>query len=248
MRRILTMSVMLLALVLPATAARAQALVADISDHLIAVTTGFAGTRLLLFGAMDGIEGGDIVIVIRGPDRPLDVRRKARVGGIWVNRDTVNFGPTPSFYYVASNRPLDEIADARDLSHYEIGFDSLRLRPIGGAEADDVEFRTALVRNKQRDGLYRDATGGVSLLGGRLFRADVEFPSNVPTGNYVVTTYLFRDGVVAGAQSTPLVVSKIGFGAQIFDFAHRYSALYGVVAIVIALFAGWLAGAVFRKA
>ena len=34
--------------------ASAQAVVADLSDHLIAVTTGFAGTKLLLFGAIEG--------------------------------------------------------------------------------------------------------------------------------------------------------------------------------------------------
>ena len=51
----------------------------------------------------------------------------------------------------------------------------------------------------------------------------------------------------ASAQTTPLVVSKIGVGADIFEFAHRHSAAYGIIAIVMALLAGWAAHLVFRR-
>ena len=70
----------------------------------------------------------------------------------------------------------------------------------------------------------------------------------MPTGTYQVQVYLIRDGAVVNAQTTPLIVSKIGLEAEIFDFAHNNSALYGVVAILLALVAGWLAHIAFRKA
>jgi len=70
----------------------------------------------------------------------------------------------------------------------------------------------------------------------------------VPTGTYNVTVYLLRGGKVISAQTTPLVVAKIGVGARVFAFAHRHSALYGIAALVMALFAGWFAGAVFKRA
>ena len=47
----------------------AQGLVADASRHLVAITTGFVGTKVLLFGATEG--EGDVIIVVRGPARPL---------------------------------------------------------------------------------------------------------------------------------------------------------------------------------
>ncbi|MFP6749357.1 MAG: TIGR02186 family protein [Alphaproteobacteria bacterium] len=225
----------------------AQAVVADLSDHLIAVTTGFAGTKLLMFGAIEG-EAADVIIVVRGPADPVMVRRKERLGGIWVNRHKLIFGGVPAFYRLASTRPVEEIASNRILARHGIGLDHIRLvNPV----ADDGElsdFRAALIRNKQRQGLYPSENGHISLLGNRLFRSDIFFPSNVPTGTYNVTVYLLRGGKVISAQTTPLVVSKIGIGAQVFAFAHRYSALYGVAALVTALFAGWLAGAVFKRA
>lgn len=226
--------------------ARAQALVADLSKHLVAVTTGFVGTDLLLFGATNG--EGDVVVVVRGPERRDIVRRKERVAGIWVNRQQFPFSEIPSFYSVASSRPLQEIADPPLLARHQIGLQFLRFNPGEVApEAVTASFRNALIRNKQSLGVFHDRLGKVRFVAPRLFRTDVHLPSNVPTGTYTVTVYLIRDGEVRSAQTTPLVVSKIGIGARIFEFAHRHAAVYGVFAILMALLAGWLAGVIFRK-
>jgi uncharacterized protein (TIGR02186 family) len=225
---------------------RAQAVVADLSDHLIAVTTGFSGTKLLLFGAIDG-DAADVIIVVSGPAERVVVRRKERLGGIWVNRHKLIFGGVPAFYRLASTRPVEDIATNRILARHGIGVDHIRIINPKGENGDLSVFRDALIRNKQRQGLYPDARGKVIMLGNRLFRSDIFFPSNVPTGTYNVTVYLLRNSKVISAQTTPLVVSKIGAGAQVYAFAHSNSALYGVAAIAIALFAGWFAGAVFKR-
>ena len=69
-------------LLLGAFPARAvEPLVADLSKHLVAITTGFAGTDVLLFGAVEelaGASGGDVVVEVRGPHRSETVRRKDR--------------------------------------------------------------------------------------------------------------------------------------------------------------------------
>jgi hypothetical protein len=39
----------------------------------------------------------------------------------------------------------------------------------------------------------------------------------------------------------------VGVGADIYEFAHDWAALYGLLAVLIAVFAGWAAGAIFRK-
>ena len=67
----------LLAVALTAAApARAEGLVADLSEHLIAITTAFVGTDVVLFGTSDG--GADIVVTVVGPRENQIVRRKAR--------------------------------------------------------------------------------------------------------------------------------------------------------------------------
>ncbi len=227
-------------------ALRAEPLVADLSDHLIAITTGFTGAEVLLFGATDG--PGDVVALVRGPTGRAIVRRKDRIFGIWVNSGSFDFEEVPNFYAVASSRPLDQLLTPETKQRYGIGLGNLSIRPASDSTSPAAgDMLQALTRIKIGEGLFRPAAGKVTFLGARLFRADFRFPANVPTGSYLVEVLLIRDGQIAGAQTTPLVVSKIGVGADIFEFAHRHAAAYGIIAIVIALMAGWAAHLIFRR-
>jgi uncharacterized protein (TIGR02186 family) len=219
-------------------------IVADISDHLIAITTGFTGAELLLFGAA---ESGTVVVVVRGPRAPFVVRRKARVAGIWINRTEMTFRNVPTYYAIASSKPLDTIPDAVRVRH-EMGTDALRLQAPKDIDPERAaSYRQALIRNMQNDNLYYREPAHVNFLGSQLFRADIRFPANAPVGLYEVFVYLVRDGDVISAQSSPLHVSRIGFEAWIFDFAQRRSLSYGILAILLAVMAGWTASLIFRK-
>ena len=182
------MALLLAVLVAGVAASRtawAQSLVADLSNHLIAINTGFVGTEVVLFGAIDG--PGDVAVVVQGPPTEVMVRRKARVAGIWINAASMEFQQVPSFYSVATNRPLEQIIGDAVLARHEIGLGHLRLAPLspGRASPDRIrEFREALIRNKQEEGLYGKSLGQVAFLGERLFRTNVYFPANVPTGAY----------------------------------------------------------------
>jgi uncharacterized protein (TIGR02186 family) len=227
--------------------ARAQPLVADLTNHLVAITTGFNGTSVVLFGATDG--NGDVIVVVRGPERDMTVRRKSKVAEVWVNTRQVLFQSVPSYYSIASNRPLDEIAPPAMRQLHQIGLDNLRLTteaPLSPKETE--EFRTALLRNEARAGLYPPGIGQVSFLGDRLFRTDIRFPANVPTGTYLVQVFLVRDKAVVSGQTTPLVVSELGLDAEVHDFADRFALAYGLVAIALAALSGWLASLPFRNA
>ncbi len=228
-------------------AARAQQpLVADLSNHLIAITTGFTGAEVVLFGATGG--DGDVAVVVTGPRGPVTVRRKDRVAGVWLNTQSVVFTQVPSFYAVATSRPMEDFLSPLLLERHEVGAGRLRLEPAADLPPAQVEaFRDALVRNKRAEGLYAMEAGDVTFLGERLFRTNLYFPANVPTGLYTVEAFLIRDGEVVSAQTTPLVVSKVGFSAEVFEFARGQPFAYGVAAVAGALAAGWLAGAIFRK-
>jgi uncharacterized protein (TIGR02186 family) len=231
-----------------ASPARAQPLVTDISDHLVAITSSYTGTELLVFGALDRGDG-DIVVIVRGPAERMTVRRKDRIFGVWANFDALTFRAVPSFYAVASNRPVEGIAPARTLARLQIGPANLRLANVAAVDdATAKPYREALIRLKTARGLYQEKSGQVAFLGNQLFRTHVKLPSNVPIGTYTAEVFLFRDGGVVAAQTTPLFVNKLGFERAVFDWAHRHAPLYGLAAVLIALFAGWIAAAAFRKA
>ena len=227
--------------------AQQAALVTDLSDHLISITSSFSGTDLLLFGAVDG-GPGDIVVVVRGPELPVVMRRKDRVAGIWVNRVSEEFKGVPAYYAMASNRVLRDIASDTLLARLQIGLDNLRFEPADDLSDAELQiFSDAIVRAKLREGLYRLEIAKVNFLGEKLFRTRIQFPANVPVGNYIVQVYLMRDGRVVGAQTTPLFIKKFGIERAIFDFAHNQPIIYGIAAVVLALLAGWAAGVIFRR-
>ena len=230
-----------------ARVAFAAPLVADISDHLVAITTGFAGTDVLLFGAVE--EKGDVVVMVRGPREAITMYRKSRVAGIWINTASMTFEQVPSFYAIAASAPLEDIAGESLRRRHELGVEyALPSLPLAKASRNIArEWKAALLRNLQRQALYPRQVGRVNFLGNQLFRTRLFFPANVPTGNYQVETYFIRDQRVIGAQTTPLAVSKLGMEADIFDFAHHYAPYYGLIAVAVALVAGWIAHAVFRR-
>ncbi len=230
-----------------AGALRAQDLVIDLSNPVVAITAGFTGTDLLLFGATS--KDGDVAVVVRGPQENHTVRQKSRIAGVWVNRDEVTFTDIPSYYAVSSNRPIEDFVPPEDASIHQIGTEHLTFKPlVTRQQVENVEpFREALLRIKERQGLYGKLSSNLSFLGHGLFRTDIHFPANVSVGTYGVDVYLFDNGELVDTQTTLLNVRKFGAEASIFDFAHRYSLAYGVLAVIIAAMAGWAANAAFNR-
>ena len=123
-----------LLLLLPfALAASEPKLVPDVSQREIQIRYSFTGAQLLLFGAVL-YPGGrvptdrvDIAVVVKGPMQPILVREKQKVAGVWMNVESERFRSAPSFYAVASSRPLPELVDERAAAIYELGVQNLPL-------------------------------------------------------------------------------------------------------------------------
>ncbi|MBT5111270.1 MAG: TIGR02186 family protein [Rhodospirillaceae bacterium] len=232
--------------ILGAGSSRAEPVIADVSEHFIGITADFTGAKILFFGSVGG--PGKLVVVVSGPAHDISIGNKVQRAGIWMNSDSVTFKNAPSFYRVLSSEPLDEWLPLSVREANQIGVEYLDLQPtedIGSAK--EADYRAALIRNMQNKDHYGKAEGRLKILGGRLFRTDVFLPSNVPTGDYSIKTYLIRDGRIADMEVTPLNINKTGIGAEIYRVAHQHGALYGVAAIIIAVLAGLGGNAVFRK-
>ena len=241
---------MLYLMVLAITAsvpARAEPLLADLSESELKITTGFTGAKVLLFGSIEG--DGEVVIIVRGPSQTVSVRHKEQVAGlIYVNKRAVQFKDAPSYYHIMTSAPLDDWLPQHTRQLFQIGVEHLKLPTVERVGPVVVaNFRNALIRNMQRIGRYGDTAGQVQFMGGQLFRADLYLPANVLTGFYNIDVLLVRDGDVKAIQSTPLLIDKAGLGAQVYDLAYGYPALYGIAAIIIAILAGLGANAIFRN-
>ncbi|MFP3944115.1 MAG: TIGR02186 family protein [Alphaproteobacteria bacterium] len=239
----------------PAGGAEQARLSADLSDYEIQISSSFAGTSLILFGSIDGIEPSpvnrnewDVVVVVRGPDVPVTVRRKERLAGVWMNRTAVTFANVPSYYFVASSRPLETVTSEWALRRNRVGIANLNLLPASRPPSADLEnFRDAVVRTQRQEGLIDEAPYGVTFRSDTLFRTEIDFPAKVPVGQYRVEVHLLKNGLFVDAQSIPLYVNKTGIERRIFELAHETPLLYGILAVLIALGAGYLASLPFRR-
>jgi uncharacterized protein (TIGR02186 family) len=232
-------------------------LVPDVSQRDIQIAYSFTGAELLLFGAIlypggrapSGGEGrAEIVVVVKGPTSSVLVREKEKIAGIWVNAESMRYRSAPSFYAIASSRPIRELVDERTRAIYELGVASLQLSPASGA-APEVQqrFDRGLVDLRARSRLYYEAPGAVEITGGVLYRARVTIPARVPVGRYTAETFLIQDGRVLAAAVRAIDIRKSGFERFVASSAEESPIAYGLIAVALSVLFGWGAGALWRR-
>jgi len=249
------LSCLLLGLVAPLlVAADKPVLVPDISARQVQIRYSFNGAQLLLFGAVV-YPGGrppdrqvDIAVVLRGPVQPILVREKEKIAGIWMNADSNRFRSAPSFYAVASSRPIADLMDERTAAIYELGLHNLQLSPGGGALPEkERRFEAGLLDLRRRQNLYSESPHGVEINGGVLYRAVITIPSQVPVGTYTAETFLIDRHKVIAAATRDIQIDKSGFERTVALAARRHRLLYGLSCVLLSLGLGWAAAAAFRR-
>ena len=232
-------------------------LVPDLSQRTIDIAYSFTGAELLLFGAIvypdgrapsDADKAADIIVVVRGPAQSVTVREKRKIAGIWMNADSLRYRSAPSYYAIASSRPVDQLLDARTRAIYELGLDSMQLSPASTAPiAEQNRFAAGLVSLKEKQGLYADVPDAVEITDGVLYRARVQIPARVPIGRFTAETFLVRDGHVLAVATRTLHIRKSGFERFIAKSADTDSFAYGLTVVALSVALGWGAGWIARR-
>jgi uncharacterized protein (TIGR02186 family) len=232
---------------------------ADVSTRTIAVTSAFTGTEIVVFGSVvnsrqPSAEAGtyDVIVVLEGMPTPLLVRRKSNVAGLWVNTDSVSFESAPSYYAIASTRPIEEIADPALLQRNAIGFDYARLAPAARSVIETQpgelkDYKEAVVRLKEKEGLFIERDYAVIFIGKSLFRSSIGLPANVPVGPMTARVYLFREGELLSTFQSRVRLERSGIELWLYHAAMHHPVYYGLAAVLIAGLAGFLASMPFRR-
>ena len=242
-------SIALIILFLLAPHAYGTALIIDSSTSEVKVSSSFIGTDVMVFGTAN--DKDDIIVVITGPTETAIVRKKGRVSGIWINKEKLEFREIPGFYAIASTRPLSEITETDELKKQKIGIHNVITTASLNSKDENIKtfksFKDALVRGQKTKGLYLDMPLTIDVVSKRLFKTTFHFPNNMTTGIYTVKVFSFQKKRLVSMVSKTISVEKIGIGADVFKFAKEQSALYGLLAILIAVLSGWIASVIFRK-
>ncbi|QYK42904.1 MAG: TIGR02186 family protein [Paracoccaceae bacterium] len=240
-------------LLLLACPARAETIVAGLSQTSVAITADFTGEEILVYGAVkreapapDG-PPLHVIVTAEGPQGQVVVRKKERRFGIWMNGDAVRVDRAPAFYAVAATGPLGAIlSETENLRHRITIPRAIRAVGISSEARDAPAFVDALIRIREVEGRYALDEAGVSLAEETLFRADVMLPSNLTEGDYRVRLFLLRGGRVVDWQEQVIPVAKAGLERWIFNLSREQPLLYGLLSLLLAAGAGWGASAAFR--
>ena len=254
----LTLAALALGVALAASPARAERLIASVSNHRVTVTPNYSGEELVLFGSVEkdaqtpaNRANYDLVVTVSGPRADMVTRRKERRFGIWINTDSRQFLKVPSYLALFSNRPFDAIASPEVQRRQQLGMNNVLLTQRVGPDYADVvpadPFRRAFVRLRSEHGLYRESTSAVTFLTPTLFRTGIPLPGEVPIGTYDVEIKLFADGTLVTRTETAFEIVKVGFEQFIATTARQSGFTYGLVTAFMALMTGWMASIVFRK-
>ena len=253
MIRVLVSIVLALLLALPA---RAERLVSQLSNDSVEITSSFDGERMTFFGSIAPDAGAEekfvtgpfhVVIVVLGPTQNRVAREKTHNFGIWLNTDQVAFENFPSYLHVLSSGRLTDITDITTLTANGILPEAYTMAASTGDWWKTEIFSRELVRLMGEEGLFGIQENGVNFLSDNFYSARMTLPSNAPPGPYVALTYVFKDGEVIARKSEGFSVRKIGFERFLALSAVQQPLLYGLICVVLALFTGWLGGAIFKR-
>ena len=134
--RLMLTAFLALAVIVPAVAyaqsEKRETIQIGLSADTVSITSDFSGANLTIFGSIDNVdpvvarEGGyDVIVVLEGPARPVVVRLKERVFGMWINTEAETFVNVPFSYSMASTKQLQDIAEPKIYKQLALGIESL---------------------------------------------------------------------------------------------------------------------------
>ena len=196
-----------------------------LSSDTVQIATNFNGTDLTIFGSVNNVKsdslatgGYDVVVVLEGPPKPITIREKKRILGMWVNADAFSFRDVPRSYVLASTRNLRDVSPEATFRQLSLGVEQRFFEPVieNPSPARFAYFSTALRTQKITSGLYREGVGDVRFLSQSLFKASLFLPADIPLGTHRARAFLFKNGVFVDEDSTGLYVAKDSFEQWLF--------------------------------
>jgi hypothetical protein len=232
----------------------------------VSMSLSFSGDRVFLFGKVPP-DTASVVAVMEGPSAgAVRLMEKGRVALFWMGVHQYSLHNAPGYYWVNVSCPscnglapckhkADLAAFNRMLAplHAMIGEEAVetqaRLERLTGTLEPGEERRVldGFWSLQARRGLYGVKENAIRINSDGAFYHAFSIPTQAPEGRYHVTTYFFSRSAVVGMAQNDLFVRKTGLVAWLSRMAERNALGYGIFTIAIAIGAGWLAGALFRR-
>ncbi len=216
--------------------------------HILEIGAFFQGADITVTGSIPAET--EAVLEILGRTGNETFMRKGRRGLLWMNVGEVDVKGAPSLYLVMSTSP--GLLANPDME-VPWGFPAIKshITLDGDLKPDEqAEFKRQFLDLKESEGLYRALPGALKVSGAEAGRASLRgtfhLPANVKPGTYQVCLSVVSQAQVIDKQCKNLTVEMVGFPSLLWTLAYEHGLIYGILAVVIAIFTGFSMGYLFK--
>ena len=219
----------------------------DISENNIKIETNFIGKEVIIFGILN--DDQETIMTIKGPEKNALIQKKERILGFWFNTKKITYNQIPSIFFIASSNEIKDILPTSTIIKEELSFDYLLENKTSQRNfISDISLDTWMsnfVRIKKNKDLFKEYE--IENIDNKLFQTRIFFPAKSIPGEYKVNVYQIKDNLILNNKEKVITLKKSGIGNQIYNFAHKNAAAYGLFAIIFAVLSGFLAATLFRR-
>ena len=219
----------------------------DISENNIKIETNFIGKEVIIFGILN--DDQETIMTIKGPEKNAVIQKKERILGFWFNTKKITYNQIPSIFFIASSNEIEDILPTSTIIKEELSFDYLLENKTSQRNfISDISLDTWMsnfVRIKKNKNLFKEYE--IENIDNKLFQTRIFFPAKSIPGEYKVNVYQIKDNLILNNKEKIITLKKSGIGNQIYNFAHKNAAAYGLFAIIFAVLSGFLAATLFRR-
>ena len=219
----------------------------DISENNIKIETNFIGKEVIIFGILN--DDQETIMTIKGPEKNALIQKKERILGFWFNTKKITYNQIPSIFFIASSNEIQDILPTSTIIKEELSFDYLLENKTSQRNfISDISldtWKSNFVRIKKNKNLFKEYE--IENIDNKLFQTRIFFPAKSIPGEYKVNVYQIKDNLIINNKEKVITLKKSGIGNQIYNFAHKNAAAYGLFAIIFAVLSGFLAATLFRR-
>lgn len=227
-------------------------LTTNVNHDLIEIRLNYNGSTVSVKGEADA--GSNLVIKISGAEKEEKLKSKDKVGGLfWMNTDEHVFTEVPELYFLKSTADPAQILSEDQLLANNIGYKAVaangKIEPEVPPAEKAVLFEE-FFKYKEDQNLYNQSVEGIETSPSgavQSFDTVFDWPYQAKPGIYEVTVYSVKDGQITGTSKGEVRVEETGVVKTLSDMSKNNGGLYGLLAIGVAVIAGFGVGIVFRK-
>ena len=223
-------------------------LITAVQPDIIQITAAYNGALLTVTGSIPS--DTEALIRVRSKAESYKLKQKGRVFGLWMNRGSVEISNVPGLFLLYRPEGAGSDPSAQPPA---LGLDSIHQGAgVVAQDPNKKELVDEFFKLKQKAGLYGTVDNAIHYEPAagptKYFTAALPLPAALPQEPFDVEVYAIQNGSIVAKDVRKIEVQEVGLPAWISTLAFQHGTMYGTLAVLIAIMAGWLTGTLFKGA